>query len=240
MATGTAWYNLTKPASIENYNLNVWNTNLDMIDEQMHQNETEAFTGATELANGTVGNVPAPTIADKDNYLKGDGTWAPVQGGGSTVIPNPTGTPTDTLDTVSIDGTIYEIQGSGGGGSYEVAFEGSNTTSAWASPLTFTEFLLSDYEHIKITATYRGNSYEWLILTSQIPTSGTYNLYEEVYCDQANDNLNMYVSTGYTLTVTKIEGWKSGGGGSIDASTIDFSTLTAAQITQLQTLLGIN
>lgn len=38
-------------------------------------------------------------------------------GGGSSVIPNPTGTPTDTLDTVSINGTIYEIQGSGGGGS---------------------------------------------------------------------------------------------------------------------------
>ncbi len=36
-------------------------------------------------------------------------------GGGSSVIPNPTGTPTDTLNTVSIDGTIYEIQGSGRG-----------------------------------------------------------------------------------------------------------------------------
>ena len=39
-----------------------------------------AFHGATTLANGTVGLVPAPLIADKDKFLKGDGTWA--EGGG--------------------------------------------------------------------------------------------------------------------------------------------------------------
>lgn len=82
MATGTSWYNLSKPATNENYDVGVWNTNLDMIDAQMHQNETEVFGGATSLANGTVGNVPAPTIADKDKYLKGDGTWDTPQGGG--------------------------------------------------------------------------------------------------------------------------------------------------------------
>lgn len=81
MATGTAYYNLTKPASNENYNLATWNTNLDMIDAQMHQNETETFTGATSLADGTIGNVPAPLIADKDKYLKGDGTWDTPSGG---------------------------------------------------------------------------------------------------------------------------------------------------------------
>ena len=108
MATGTAYYNLTKPASNENYNLATWNTNLDMIDAQMHQNETETFTGATSLANGTVGNVPAPLIADKDKYLKGDGTWdTPSGGGGSTV------TITSTLAT-GRKIAEYEIDGVGG------------------------------------------------------------------------------------------------------------------------------
>lgn len=37
-------------------------------------------------------------------------------GGGSSVIPNPQGTPTDTLNTIGIDGTIYDMAGSGGGG----------------------------------------------------------------------------------------------------------------------------
>ena len=36
------------------------------------------FTGATSQANGGHGLVPAPLIADKDKFLKGDGTWANV------------------------------------------------------------------------------------------------------------------------------------------------------------------
>ena len=43
-----------------------------------------AFTGATALANGTAGLVIAPLIANRGQYLKGDGTW---------------GTPTDTDTT---------------------------------------------------------------------------------------------------------------------------------------------
>lgn len=35
-----------------------------------------AFTGSTASADGTSGLVPAPLIADKDKFLKGDGTWS--------------------------------------------------------------------------------------------------------------------------------------------------------------------
>ena len=35
----------------------------------------DVMTGATAQANGKAGLVPAPLIADKDKYLKGDGTW---------------------------------------------------------------------------------------------------------------------------------------------------------------------
>lgn len=41
-----------------------------------------AFTGATPSANGTAGLVPAPNIADRDKFLKADGTWTAVSGGG--------------------------------------------------------------------------------------------------------------------------------------------------------------
>ena len=34
------------------------------------------FTGATAQADGVHGFVPAPLIADKDKFLKGDGTWS--------------------------------------------------------------------------------------------------------------------------------------------------------------------
>lgn len=40
------------------------------------------FTGATSLTDGEMGLVPKPTIADVDKYLKGDGTWHTVEGGG--------------------------------------------------------------------------------------------------------------------------------------------------------------
>jgi len=42
------------------------------------------FTGADGTNAGTAGIVPAPTATDNDKYLKGDGTWATVSGGGGT------------------------------------------------------------------------------------------------------------------------------------------------------------
>lgn len=39
------------------------------------------FTGATSQQAGTHGLVPAPAVADKDKFLKGDGTWGEAGGG---------------------------------------------------------------------------------------------------------------------------------------------------------------
>lgn len=43
-------------------------------------------------------------------YLLTDGGSGGGGGGGSEVIPNPQGEPTDTLETISIDGTVYDIE----------------------------------------------------------------------------------------------------------------------------------
>lgn len=43
-----------------------------------------AFSGASASIGGRAGLVPAPSAGDQDKYLKGDGTWATVQGGGGT------------------------------------------------------------------------------------------------------------------------------------------------------------
>lgn len=40
------------------------------------------FTGTDGTAAGSAGLVPAPTTSDTDKYLKSDGTWATVSGGG--------------------------------------------------------------------------------------------------------------------------------------------------------------
>ena len=44
------------------------------------------FTGATSIAGGAHGLVPAPSAGDEGKFLKGDGTWDTVGGGGTTEI----------------------------------------------------------------------------------------------------------------------------------------------------------
>jgi hypothetical protein len=39
------------------------------------------FVGATDQSDGLSGLVPSPAIADKDKFLKGDGTWGEAGGG---------------------------------------------------------------------------------------------------------------------------------------------------------------
>lgn len=41
-----------------------------------------SFVGTDGTTAGTAGLVPAPTVSDTDKYLKSDGTWATVSGGG--------------------------------------------------------------------------------------------------------------------------------------------------------------
>lgn len=40
------------------------------------QNNIDVMVGATSSSSGTKGLVPAPAVANKDNFLKGNGTWA--------------------------------------------------------------------------------------------------------------------------------------------------------------------
>ena len=109
MATHTDYFNLEKPESYENYNIAVFNSNADTIDLQMHNNQTSAakvMVGATSLADGESGRVPTPHAGDEDKVLKGDGTWGAVN---SNVEANPSGTPTETLETIGIDNVIYQL-----------------------------------------------------------------------------------------------------------------------------------
>lgn len=68
------------------------------------------FTGTDGLTDGTAGLVPAPTASDAGKYLKSDGTWAEVQGGGGggdINVVQTTGTSTD--DVMSQNATTNMI-----------------------------------------------------------------------------------------------------------------------------------
>lgn len=55
------------------------------------------MTGATNSADGIAGYAPKPLIADKDKFLKGDGTWAELSAGGDyEIIPITGGDDTNT------------------------------------------------------------------------------------------------------------------------------------------------
>ena len=51
----------------------------DIATESWVPGTVNIFTGATENENGQAGLVPAPIIEQKNNYLRGDGTWADLQ-----------------------------------------------------------------------------------------------------------------------------------------------------------------
>lgn len=55
-------------------------------------NSRNAVQGATTTADGVAGLVPAPLIADRNKFLKGDGTWAECSGGSGSNTSNFIGT----------------------------------------------------------------------------------------------------------------------------------------------------
>lgn len=62
-------------------------TNITISENTISATDTtySNFTGTDGTSSGTSGLVPAPTTTDIDKFLKGDGTWTSVSGGGSGV-----------------------------------------------------------------------------------------------------------------------------------------------------------
>lgn len=61
---------------------------LDAIDRINGISGATDMIGATASTAGTHGLAPAPAAGDQDKYLKGDGTWSTVSGGGAIIQNN--------------------------------------------------------------------------------------------------------------------------------------------------------
>ena len=100
--------------------VNGHSVNSDVPSNAVFTDTWNALVGATAQANGTAGYAPQPLIADKDKFLKGDGTWDTPSSGGSNVSVGHTGAASSTgvrkqqitVDNVAtdIDGTLYMEQ----------------------------------------------------------------------------------------------------------------------------------
>ena len=185
------------------------------------------FENATEVSVEQIltSGTPVATItvdgSDVDLY-------APA-GGGSDVVANPVGTPTDDLDTIEIDGVIYDIPGSGGGSGgsgqdYEcdLIFDTPATTSSWADPIEIcTEAKAKEYDALYITANSDDTYGEYVegnfILVADLSDT-TYRYFGKINPNSdaitgsalhySNSKLYAYSTTGKYLKVYKVYGLK--------------------------------
>ena len=202
------------------------------------------MVGATDELNGYHGYTPAPLIGDENKFLKGDGTWAYPQSGAE-VIANPTGTATDTLNTISIDGTIYEIEGSGSGGEgtqIDVLFSKTpdnthESTITLSNSLFDYDMITIDYAYVNNTVYHIGHSY----MTDDL------NIGDNIGFESGGGNTWYSISNNTTLTlaqsqttwcVVSIIGTKYGSGGSGGGSNFESTTLYTG--TQRETTINLN
>ena len=126
---------------------------IDLIENNI--TVTQIQTSGTEIAQVKIGNNTAISL------------YAPSGGGGTTVVPNPTGTAVADLNSVQIGNDIYSIPSGGGGNGYYKETELYSSASSSAS------IALSD-NYTKYDALIFLNKYNFggYILDSIVSTTG--------------------------------------------------------------------
>jgi len=128
MANYTDNYQFTKPTYAEIADVQTFNNNMTKIDEILHASQISLAPAYDPTKPYNAGDVVMYELLMYECQEDGvTGVWDPTKwarttagehGGGSDVEPNPTGEPTATLNKLGIEGTIYGIEGSGGGNVY--------------------------------------------------------------------------------------------------------------------------
>ena len=190
--------------------------------------------GITIQGNTISADVDVSDISDVDLSSLADGQvlkynstsqkWENAnESGGTTVVANPSGTPTDELNTIQIGEDIYEIVGGGGGGSkvVDLIYENANRTIENSivldSPYTDYDFLVLEISDI---AQYSYKLQTMIVLKEQLDDAKDTGNYISFY-QAANAYLQYTVTNTTTLTkdnaayecITKVYGVKMGGGG---------------------------
>lgn len=136
MAEYTDNYGLIEPTYAELADIDPLNGNFETIDEIMHASQVSLADAYDLTATYNTGDVVMYQYlmykCKEDNVT---GAWDATKwerttagangsgGGGTEVVANPVGTPTEDLQTIGIAGTIYDIPGgggSGGGGKFKI------------------------------------------------------------------------------------------------------------------------
>lgn len=244
MATYTDNYNLIKPSYSEIADVATINTNMNTIDDIMHSTQISLAPAYDSTKTYNIDDVVMYELLMykcKENGVTGawnaskwERTAASECGdsgsGGTSVVPNPQGEPTDTLETIEIDGTVYDIAGSGGGGSarklYKKLYNGNITSTGEVTLLESIE----NYDFIMIELAClsgEGNPICGSTIADVPYLKSTYNNATSIWVDGGNNDRSAKIafSNATTMKVNKasaadaiigVYGFKleaSGGGG---------------------------
>ena len=237
----TTGMNITLSNGISNYDMIYF-----IVGSSSYDGADIYFPAELTIGDSYIGTIYGPEFlgaywtytSDTQINIKRQASGYPVQynkvvgikfgGGGSSVIPNPQDPATDTLTTVEINGTVYDIVGSGGNGYSETNLYTASSTSFIDIPLTWS---WTDYDAYLFFCNdinaQTGNP--WFIsqgvLTSLIGTQNTLTFYP-----YDNAGVNYYVTTTQLTAQWHSQGFYirqivglnfSGGGGS---ASHDYST----------------
>jgi hypothetical protein len=126
--------------------------------------------GATAIADGVSGAVPQPLIADKDSYLKGDGTWA----------TNPLGTVTSVGLSLPSEFTVTNSPVTTSGtltGTWAVQAKHTAFMGPTGDPAAAPGFRVMDATDLP------SHEHDWGDLTSGVPTEFTPEAHEHDWSD---------------------------------------------------------
>lgn len=118
-----------------------------------------AMSGAGASTAGTQGQVPAPSAGDNEKFLRGDGTWAEVSGGSSSV--------NISFSIATTDWTLSS-------GVYTASVSDSMFSSATSEIVQYDSSII--YLSSGLTISKDSTTYDIVFTTSKLPTgtiSGT-------------------------------------------------------------------
>ena len=93
---------------------------------------------------------------------------------GTHVEPNPSGTPTNTLDTIGINGTIYEIEGGGSGNVADVYVNGTSVLDENDIAQVFSHQEITEISYDNLPSTKFSDNHMYLIKEAGTPPTGEY------------------------------------------------------------------
>ena len=191
---------------------------------------TSTYTGASVITYGADGKSFTITSFNANGAMNGTDAAGFMyvdygeggSGGGTTVIANPTGTPTDQLDTVQIGDTIYEVAGGGSGGGStvnECIFQNSGTSNpniitldnAYTNYdiLIFRNIRVADSKNYKIDTSFECKN---LVTNDYLQGLGWYSSNYWSY-QISNDTTLTRINQGNDWYISEIYGFKVGSGG---------------------------